>query len=288
MKPLVVALALVAGILMAGGALASASQVERPDAPSGLERLTLAEARANDVSEPDQDDARSPGPTVEPDDAAAGDPLWSCRGELPGFPRAVLDGPLGVETMPGAVFDGLRAALEAMRPEFELEPREDRPHELPWLLAAYEDDLALFLVRHPGDAEHYSALFVERDGAEWSFGAYFGDCQLRPLITHGLGSSEWRVDPASPPTPESTSFPIEVMEHECASGQPPDGRIAEPIVDYGEDVITITIPVREVEGVATCPSNPWTPFVLELDEPIGDRQLVDGGPWPPQQRWPSP
>jgi hypothetical protein len=184
------------------------------------------------------------------------------------------------------VFDGLRAALEALRPEFELEPREDRPHELPWSLAVYDDDLALFLVRHPGDTEDYSAMFVERQGAEWGFAGYLGDCQIRPLITHGLGSSEWRVDPESPPTARSSSFPIEVMERECASGQPADGRIADPIVDYGEDAITVTIPVRRVEGSATCPGNPWTPFELELDEPIGDRLLLDGGPWPPEQRWP--
>jgi hypothetical protein len=34
------------------------------------------------------------------------------------------------------------------------------------------------------------------------------------------------------------------------------------------------------EGGATCPSNPWTRFVVELDEPIGDRLLLDGGPGP--------
>jgi hypothetical protein len=26
--------------------------------------------------------------------------------------------------------------------------------------------------------------------------------------------------------------------------------------------------------------------VIELAEPIGDRLLLDGGPWPPEQRWP--
>jgi hypothetical protein len=78
------------------------------------------------------------------------------------------------------------------------------------------------------------------------------------------------------------------MERECASGRPADGRIADPIVEYGEDAITITVPVRRVEGGATCQGNPWTPFVLELDEPIGDRLLLDGGPWPPEQRWPRP
>ena len=218
----------------------------------------------------------------------ATDSLWSCGGDPPGFPRSVLTGPTGVEKMEGAVFDGLRRALETMRSEFEFEPREDRPHQLPWTLAYHDDDLALFLVRRAGKTERYSVMYVEREGDEWGFGGYSDDCRPRPLITHGLGSSTWRVTRGARPASGSSSFPIEVMERECASGRPADGRIADPIVEYGEDAITITVPVRHVEGDATCPGNPWTPFVLELDQPIGDRRLLDGGPWPPEQRWPWP
>jgi hypothetical protein len=224
-------------------------------------------------------------------DGVGGEPtdgLWSCGGDPPGFPRSVLTGPTGAEEMEGAVFDGLRRALETMRPEFEFEPREDRPHQLPWSLAYHDDDLALFLVRRAGSTERYSVMYVEREGDEWGFGGYRDDCRPRPLITHGLGSSAWRVARGTRPASRSSSFPIEVMERECASGRPADGRIADPIVEYGEDAITITVPVRRVEGGATCQGNPWTPFVLELDEPIGDRLLLDGGPWPPEQRWPRP
>lgn len=92
-------------------------------------------------------------------------------------------------------------------------------------------------------------MSVEREVDAWGFGGYRDPCHLRPLVTHGLGDAEWRVDTASPPGPESSTFPIEVMEHECASGQPATGRIADP---------------------------------------IGDRVLLDGGPWPPEQRWPVP
>ena len=145
----------------------------------------------------------------------------------------------------------------------------------------------LRLVRRTRGTERFSAMYVEREGDEWGFGG-MGGCGLRPLITHGLGNSVWRVDPESPPTPGSSAFPIEVVERNCASGRPADGRIADPIVEYAEDAITVTIPVRPVAGSATCPGNPRTPFVLELDEPIGDRSLLDGGPWPPEQRWPSP
>lgn len=266
---------------------------------SRLERLTLAEARAYDAPgrhrSERQDD--SPLPLLGTIDAADLpratatvpdlDVLWSCDGDAPGFPRSALEGPLGVEQAIGPVYDGLRRALGAMRPEFVLEPREDRPDRLPWLLAYADEDEALFLVQRTRGADPFAAMTVEREGGEWSFGGYRDPCRLRPLITHGMGRSTWRVDAESPPGPTSTTFPIEVLERACASGRPADGRIADPIVEYGEDAITVTIPVRQIEGGATCPGNPWTPFVLELDEPIGDRALLDGGPWPPEPRWPE-
>lgn len=164
---------------------------------SGLERLTLDEARAWDAHGPDRTDreeptappqsdtvtdiirraipqpiagvirdildgvlsSRTPAPTpgrpspstpTEPTTVGFTDAVWSCGGDPPGFPRSALTGPMGVETMDGAVFDGLRSALETMRPEFEYERREDRPHQLPWLLAYQDQDLALFLVKRTG------------------------------------------------------------------------------------------------------------------------------------------
>lgn len=263
---------------------------------TGLEWLTLKQARAYErikrrvpVIVPTPTPAQwSPRPSQVPATADEGAVLWSCGGGAPGFPLAVLDGPAGVETMEGPVFDGLRSALETMRGEFEYEPREDRPDALPWLLAYEDDDRALFLVRRTSQDEHYSVMYVERDGGTWGFSGYGDLCGLRPLITHEHGESVWRVRPKFPPTPESTTIEVKVMERECASGRKATGRIAEPIVDYSEEAVTITIPVRRVTGGADCQGNPWTPYVLELDEPIGDRVLLDGGPWPPEQRWPVP
>ena len=55
--------------------------------------------------------------------------------------------------------------------------------------------------------EHSYGRYAPRAG----FGGYADECRPRPLVTHGLGSSEWRVDLASPPTPETSTIPIEVM-----------------------------------------------------------------------------
>ena len=40
--------------------------------------------------------------------------------------------------------------------------------------------------------------------------------------------------------------------------------------------------VRPLDGPATCPSNPPTPYTLRLDRPLGDRTLADGGTIPPR------
>jgi hypothetical protein len=40
--------------------------------------------------------------------------------------------------------------------------------------------------------------------------------------------------------------------------------------------------VRPLDGPATCPSNPPTPYTLRLDGPLGDRTLADGGTMPPR------
>ncbi len=43
----------------------------------------------------------------------------------------------------------------------------------------------------------------------------------------------------------------------------------------------ITIEVIPRAGPNACPGNPDTPYTVELDEPLGDRQLLDGRTDPP-------
>lgn len=90
------------------------------------------------------------------------------------------------------------------------------------------------------------------------------------------------VDPGSL-TSGSTRIPIEVMERSCADGRSADGRIAPPEIVYGDDAVVVTVRVIPVAGGATCPSNPPTPYTLELEEPLGDRALLDGATDPPRE-----
>lgn len=53
-----------------------------------------------------------------------------------------------------------------------------------------------------------------------------------------------------------------------------------PEVIYGEQNVVVIVRIDYL-GAATCPGTPPFPYTLELDEPIGERALVDGAEYPP-------
>lgn len=103
------------------------------------------------------------------------------------------------------------------------------------------------------------------------------------LATGGCGAdgrlAPWRLA-GPPPDPAATSVDILVSEQGCTGGQLATARIQEPEVSYERDRIIVIVRTSEA-GINTCPSNPETPYVLRLDEPVGDRVLMDGSLEPP-------
>jgi hypothetical protein len=76
-------------------------------------------------------------------------------------------------------------------------------------------------------------------------------------------------------TAETTSFTIEVTRLACASGV--TGEVLEPAVEVKDtEVVIVARVARQDDGMYTCPSNDWVPITVNLPEPIGQRQLVDG------------
>lgn len=89
----------------------------------------------------------------------------------------------------------------------------------------------------------------------------------------------WRLD--GPLNRSATQLALSVMELSCASGLTADGRIEPAQVIYGDEQVVIAIHVRTRGADNGCPSNPETPFTVQLQEPVGRRALVDGGAVPP-------
>lgn len=98
-----------------------------------------------------------------------------------------------------------------------------------------------------------------------------GDAEVAP----------WELAPGADLSPAATRIEVLVHEQGCASGTSAEGRIAPPTIEYGPETVIITLAVIPVTGGATCPGNPDTPFTVELDQPLGDRTLLDGGTTPP-------
>ncbi|WP_102159898.1 hypothetical protein [Zhihengliuella halotolerans] len=91
----------------------------------------------------------------------------------------------------------------------------------------------------------------------------------------GLPPAMWRIDDASPPRADSTSVDVLVTRLECSSGV--TGEVNEPDVMEIPDEIVVTFTVEDLElGAATCQGNPEVPASFSLNEPLGERRLLDG------------
>ena len=83
----------------------------------------------------------------------------------------------------------------------------------------------------------------------------------------------WFIDSANPPTSEDHSFTALVSRVGCNSGV--TGPVDKPVVDVTDSMIVISFTV-EPSNEGTCPGNDSVPYLVDLGQPIGDRELVDG------------
>jgi hypothetical protein len=193
----------------------------------------------------------------------------------PSFPAAVLDGPVGAEDGPGPAAEALRRHLATDHIEMDWLP------DAGWIEVSRTDSLVLYLARDLAAGGTWLHVSVGREGEEWEVDGW-GGCSLQPDLGPGLGIASFRVAPAEDLDATATEIPVRVTERACNSGEDARGRIVVAAIDEGDDSVTVTFAIRLRLGAQTCPSNPETPFVLELPEPLGDRSLLDGSSIPPR------
>jgi len=105
---------------------------------------------------------------------------------------------------------------------------------------------------------------------------------LRPVPARTVPANgsvaTWVFDPNAPPVGfEATAFAVLVTERACTGARSIDGLILPPVIEYKEREIVVRIFVRPLApGEYTCPGNPPSRFVVQLDQPVRGRTLVDG------------
>jgi hypothetical protein len=123
---------------------------------------------------------------------------------------------------------------------------------------------------------------TEEGGEGWQLWRH-GDCALRHDLGD-LGDAIVALDPDNPPDPTSTTVHLLVTEAACASGKPADGRVTLERLAQLEDRVEVVVGVEPLPGDGqNCPSNPPTPFTVELDEPLGERTVVDVAVYPERE-----
>lgn len=224
------------------------------------------------------------GGGIEVDVGAGGalDPsAYQCLGRQ--IPQTALTDPTTADRLGP---DGLAALAEA-----EARPEEgiDLGDLTTWWVAS-ESETSIVLLRPlsvpedlgAGDVRTHEVAAVEVVDATnvqgWMV-TQLGTCALaRPEA----GTATVTLDPEHPPTPGATTLALLVTETACNSGEDATGRIRLLALRETATTVEVSVGVTARGGAHTCPSNPPTPFIVQLDGPLGSRAVLDDSVHPPR------
>jgi len=143
------------------------------------------------------------------------------------------------------------------------------------LLRQTADDVLLV---HAG-TEGVAFMTVERAGDAWRWsGSQQGQgCPLHYVTPQGLNAVDWRIDPDSPPEAGDTTLAVLVAERACVSGQELGDRLRGPQVVMTDDTVRIAFAAEPPPGDSfDCQGNPEASATVELPEPLGEREIIEG------------
>jgi hypothetical protein len=202
-------------------------------------------------------------------------PVVSCGGGGPGWPISAMDGGIEPSTP--------RADIEAALEETEQEMGIDGPFrgEREWIVLAEDDDGLTLGTGHwdadgPGEDAMVVTYASTGDGLDWTG---HGDCRLAPVLPAG---EDWAEVTAPPDGLDRTAPDLTVLvnERQCTSGRDPRPHLDEPSIIEQDDLVVVSWTSPQPRGAQNCVGNPSVEQVIHLDEPLGDRQLLDGSTWP--------
>ena len=108
-----------------------------------------------------------------------------------------------------------------------------------------------------------------------------GDCRLQLAFPDGTGRADLWLDPARLPSANDRSVRLLISEQACSSGRSPAGRILAPQIAYRLDAVLVVVTIHRLTGGQDCQGGDPTPYSLQMNQPIGSRQLFDASLVPP-------
>lgn len=243
------------------------------DQPMASEDPTTSIAPSDSTASPPVDDGAGdePGVLVPPgeDESLRGE-LWVGCWSGPYFQVSDLEDiePL-VTGDPGGVAEAIEPFLASGEGEFW--PQDD------WLILR-ETEADLLLVHQGSDGLAFMTVSRDGDAWRWSGSQMGGACPLHHAPPEGLNAVDWVLAPSSLPLdPAATSLDILATERECVGGQEMGDRLVEPQVVMTAEKVRVVLAAEPPPGEAfECPGNPETPLTVELPQPIGDREVIEG------------
>jgi hypothetical protein len=234
------------------------------------------------------DSGAEPAP-ASPDPALADWPGWPYQatcGYMGFSPVRVFSGSAQAEHRDGAAEAALRGMLA-----------RNFPFPLPdhgWRLGARRRGKALFLhgrlgaeFESPGQLED---LELERRDGRWQMRTGGGFCNMF-TVWHGRDAGAWQLAPKQPPLGPATQRRQVITGARCGRNQKPPQITPRFDEIAGKLVMTLLLRYQDTPGGICEPGlPPWPPVVVELPEPLGDRELYDGAFFPPlpAQRYEPP
>ena len=78
----------------------------------------------------------------------------------------------------------------------------------------------------------------------------------------------------------TTDLTLLVNERACTSGRDPRPHLSDPTIIEQDDLVVVSWTSQRPRGAQNCIGNTPVEQVVHLDEPLGDRLLLDGSTWP--------
>ena len=198
---------------------------------------------------------------------------YSCEGP-PGFLPTLMEQPATAELEDHPSAQGLRDFLSDDSFGLGLLPDSG------WWLVSRDETEAQYLARLPDGVESpFGYVTLQPSGAQWAF-ATGGVC-LPDVLFEGRVSATWTLPPNLRPQRTTVEFVALVTDSGCTGGEPVGARLLPPVITYTEESVFIVFSARPYQGLTTCQGAPPTEALVQLREPLGNRNLLDAGVFPP-------